>query len=202
MAEDSSAGYRGWGTASSTTRHASTTLSGGKSGAMSDGGTSTTVGAGGYHSPGSPTNLTTSDQNSGDPLLRANRSTMDSDTMGALGPMAAAGRNNNSNGNGTGNGVNRGPSNASSHYSAGDHSNISSDEPVPMSNPQDYYGDHAGMYGGHNGSGPYGGDASGYGGAAGQQQPVIRDVSARRNTRIENPGVRAQPGNAGIAQNF
>lgn len=44
--------------------------------------------------------------------------------------------------------------------------------------------------------GPYG-DGS-YGG----RQPVVQDVPARRNTRIENPSVIPQQGSSGIAQNF
>lgn len=44
--------------------------------------------------------------------------------------------------------------------------------------------------------GPYG-DGT-YGGG----HPVIRDVPARRNTRIENPSVFPQQGSSGIAQNF
>lgn len=53
------------------------------------------------------------------------------------------------------------------------------------------YGDMQPPFGGAYGEGPY--DAP---------QPVIRDVQARRNTQIENPGVYPRHGNAGIAQNF
>ena len=60
------------------------------------------------------------------------------------------------------------------------------------SNSQDYYNDP-----GYYQPGPYGDNS--YGGG---QQPVIRDVQARRNTRIENPSVFPQQGNSGIAQNF
>jgi len=174
MTEDDG-GYRGWGNSN---RKASTTLSGGLTGAAySDGGSKT-----GYHSPGSPTH--NSDQHSGDPLV-GNRNTMDSDTIGALGagPAAAAG---------AAAGVRRGPSNASSSYSAGAHSDHSDQPPLPTNNPHDYYTSDNTYYP----QGPY--DQNGYGNG----QPVIRDVQARRNTRIESGGARAQAGSAGIAQNF
>jgi hypothetical protein len=89
--------------------------------------------------------------------------------------------------------VNRGPSNASSAYSGANYSDVSAEGPLPNGSPQDYGGfanpDEAGA---HN---PYGDGAWG-------AQPVIRDVSARRNTRIENPSVIPHQGNSGIAQNF
>ncbi|KAJ9656208.1 hypothetical protein H2201_008620 [Coniosporium apollinis] len=175
MTEDAS-GYRGWGNA--TTRKTSTTLSNGLT-QLSDSGNS-----GGYHSPGSPTQGTASDGRSGDPLVDNRRETMDSETIGALGaaPVASSNRAD----------VRRGPSNASSSYSAGNRSDHS-DPPVPVPNPQDYYTDNAYFQPGPYGDSPYGGVV---------QQPVIRDVSARRNTRIENPSVFPQQGNSGIAQNF
>jgi len=49
----------------------------------------------------------------------------------------------------------------------------------------------------HPQAGAYGDHTYGGGG-----QPVIRDVQARRNTRIESPSMSYQQGNAGIAQNF
>ncbi|EON62678.1 hypothetical protein W97_01902 [Coniosporium apollinis CBS 100218] len=177
MTEDAS-GYRGWGNATTATRKTSTTLSNGLT-QLSDSGNS-----GGYHSPGSPTQGTASDGRSGDPLVDNRRETMDSETIGALGaaPVASSNRAD----------VRRGPSNASSSYSAGNRSDHS-DPPVPVPNPQDYYNDNAYFQPGPYGDGPYGGVV---------QQPVIRDVSARRNTRIENPSVFPQQGNSGIAQNF
>ncbi|OCK81743.1 hypothetical protein K432DRAFT_350443 [Lepidopterella palustris CBS 459.81] len=179
MTEDQS-GYRGWGnTTNPSNRKASTTLSGGLAG-LSDSGSN----PGGYNSPGSPTQV--SEGHSADPLMAGGRrETMDSETIGALGAAPVAGQNRSD--------IHRGPSNASSSYSAGNRSDNSGDIPLPMSNPQDYYNE-AGYYQ----PGPYAGDGA-YGVG---QQPVIRDVQARRNTRIENPSVFPQQGNSGIAQNF
>ncbi|KAF2117835.1 hypothetical protein BDV96DRAFT_597705 [Lophiotrema nucula] len=179
MAEDES-GYRGWGnTTNSSNRKASTTLTSGM--AYSD----STSNPGGYQSPGSPTQGTHSDAHSNDPLVAGRRETLDSDGIAALGTAPNAGQNNA--------GVHRGPSNASSSYSAANRSDNSGDYPIPVNNPQEFY-DNNGYYQ----PGPYGNEQ--YGG--GSQQPVIRDVSARRNTRIESPSVFPQQGNSGISQNF
>ncbi|KAK3670492.1 hypothetical protein LTR78_009596 [Recurvomyces mirabilis] len=184
MAEDHS-GYRGWGAAAaSTNRKTSTTLSGGHTqGQLSDNGNSYNA-----HSPGSP-GAAYSDGHSGDPLVHQ-RDTMNSDELGALGaaPLAVVNP-----------GIRRGPSNASSAYSAGARSE-GSDEPVPPlpvgqayeNNPNANYG-----YGQH---GPYG-DGSYGGGQDSAGMPIVRDVSARRNTRIQQGGT-YQQGNSGIAQNF
>ncbi|KAF2178124.1 hypothetical protein K469DRAFT_718612 [Zopfia rhizophila CBS 207.26] len=180
MAEDQS-GYRGWGNATNNSnRKASTTLTSGMTGGYSDSGSN----PGGYQSPGSPTQGTNSDGHSVDPLMSGRRETLDSEGIGVLGAAPAAGQNRSD--------IHRGPSNASSSYSAANRSDNSGEYPIPMNNPQDYYND-----GGYHQPGPYGDNA--YGGG---QQPVIRDVSARRNTRIENPSVFPQQGNSGIAQNF
>jgi len=177
MAEDQS-GYRGWGnTTTSSNRQASTTLNSGMT--YSDSNSN----PGGYTSPGSPT-VAGSDGHSVDPLMGGRRETLDSEGIGALGGAPVAGQNQA--------GVHRGPSNASSSYSAAAHSDSSDNYPLPNHNPQDYYDNN--NYYGHS---PY--DNNGYGGGG---QPVIRDVSARRNTRIENPSVFPQQGNSGIAQNF
>ncbi|KAF2431895.1 hypothetical protein EJ08DRAFT_168309 [Tothia fuscella] len=186
MGEDQSGGYRGWGNTSNATRKASTTLSSNQQ--LSDHG----------YSPGSPTQA--SDGHSGDPLVAGaavaggaaagghhrRQSTMDSDTMGPMGaaPVAGSGRAD----------MRRGPSNASSHYSIGDHSNHSNEAPVPVS--QDYYTDNA-----YFTPGPY---ESNYGGGAAQdaRQPVLRENPARRNTRIQEANVFPQQGSTGIAQNF
>jgi cytoskeletal protein RodZ len=180
MAEDSS-GYRGWGnTATSSNRKASTTLTSGMT--YSD----STSNPGGYQSPSSPTHGAYSDANSNDPLVNGRRETLDSDGIAALG--AAPNSTNNQAG------VHRGPSNASSSYSAANHSDNSGEYPgMPMNNPQEYYEQGYGSYQ----DGPYGSNNA-YGGG---QQPIIRDVSARRNTRIENPSVYPQ-GNSGVATNF
>ncbi|KAF2847943.1 hypothetical protein T440DRAFT_470536 [Plenodomus tracheiphilus IPT5] len=191
MAEDDS-GYRGWGnTATSSNRKASTTLTSGMT--YSDSNSN----PGGYNnvSPNSPTHGTYSDVQSNDPLVNGRRETLDSDGIGALGAANGAVAANSAQ-NATG--VHRGPSNASSSYSAANHSDNSGEYPgmAAGGNPQEYYNDQ-----GYYQSGPYGqGDP--YGGASANQQPIIRDVSARRNTRIENPSVFPQQGNSGIAQNF
>jgi hypothetical protein len=177
MAEDQS-GYRGWGGATnSSNRKASTTLTSGMTG-YSDSGSN----PGGYHSPGSPT-LAHSDVQSNDPLVAGRRETLDSDGVAALGSGPAAGQNASN--------IHRGPSNASSSYSAANRSDASGEYPIPVNNAQDYYPDN-----GYYAANPY---ENGYGAG---QQPVIRDVSARRNTRIETPTVYPQQGNSGIAQNF
>lgn len=181
MTEDHGNGYRGWGATTMSNRKASTTLSGGGiTGQLSD----TASNPGG---PGSPTNG--SDGHSGDGLMNQ-RDTMTSDDLGALGaaPVAGSHRNNND--------MRRGPSNASSSYSAGNRSDHS-DGVIGQaySSPDMYQG---GNYG-YNQHGPYG-DGT-YGGAQDSGMPVVRDVSARRNTRIEAGGS-YQQGNSGIAQNF
>lgn len=191
MAEDDS-GYRGWGnTATSSNRKASTTLGSGL--AYSD----STSNPGGYNNPSanSPTHGTYSDAHSNDPLVNGRRETLDADAIGALGVVNAPNAATNAAYNNTG--VQRGISNASSSYSAANHSDNSGEYPgmPPSNNPQEYYNDQ-----GYYQTGPYG-SADAYSGAA-QQQPIIRDVSARRNTRIENPSVFPQQGNSGIAQNF
>jgi hypothetical protein len=116
------------------------------------------------------------------------RDTMSSDELGALGAAPVAGT-----AAAAGN-MRRGPSNASSHYSNGAHSDGSGPED-PMTRggagqPYDY---------GYGQAGPYG-DGS-YGGAA-SDMPIVRDVSARRNTRIQQASGPYQQGNSGIAQNF
>lgn len=178
MAEDQS-GYRGWGnTATSSGRKASTTLTSG----MTYSDSNSNPGDVAYANAGSPTHAY-SDAHSGDPLVNGRRETMESDGIGALGAAPVAHQNQN--------GVHRGPSNASSSYSAAERSDNSGDYPHPMNNQQEYYDNNA-----YYQNGPY---DNGYGAA---QQPIIRDVSARRNTRIENPSVFPQQGNSGIAQNF
>jgi len=194
MREDG-AGYRGWGATSSTQRQPSTTLSGGRAQpgqAISDEGSN----PGGYHSQGSPTEGTqpSTEAHSNDPLTEnARPMTGDSETIGALGaaPLAASGRQDRD--------IHRGPSNASSAYSGPARSD-GSEDPAGQGgaggNPQ-YYEDGAYYNEAQPQHGPYG-DGT-YGGSG---QPVIRDVQARRNTRIEKPSVFPQQGNAGIAQNF
>lgn len=192
MREADGSGYRGWGTTTTatTTRKPSTTLSSGNGGigiARSGSGSD----PGGYQAQGSPTAGTnqSSDVHSGDPLVGNGRPlTSDSETIGALGAAPPA------NGNRQDRDIHRGPSNASSAYSGGHRSEHSGDGGGAPG--QQYYND--GMY--YDDAmpqhGPYG-DGT-YGGG----HPVIRDVPARRNTRIENPSVFPQQGSSGIAQNF
>jgi hypothetical protein len=94
--------------------------------------------------------------------------------------------------------IRRGPSNASSAYSTNARSDGSEDGHIAHSPPGNQYLDDGNPYYNdiHNPQGPYGDHT--YGAAP----PVIRDVQARRNTRIENAGIYPQQGNAGIAQNF
>ncbi|KAK4549892.1 hypothetical protein LTR36_005193 [Oleoguttula mirabilis] len=185
MAQDSNGGYRGWGAAGASTRQPSTTLSGGHTqGQLSDSGNS-------YGHTSSSPGVAGSDGHSGDPLVNR-RETMNSDDLGALGAAPVASSNQP---------IRRGPSNASSAYSGGARSD-GSDEPVPNIpdsigqahdyNPQSGYG-----YSQH---GPYG-DGSYGGGQDSNGMPVVRDVSARRNTRIQQGGGYGQ-GASGIAQNF
>ena len=181
MRETDGAGYRGWGT-TSTARKQSTTLSSGNGQigmARSDSGSN----PGGY-TAGSPTAGT--DGQSEDPLVGIpghRPETGDSETIGALGAAPAAGNRQDRD-------IHRGPSNASSAYSAAHQSDTSGDGGPQYYNEHMYYDDGIPQHG------PYGDGNFGGG------PPVIRDVQARRNTRIENPSILPQQGNVGIAQNF
>lgn len=180
MREDGSSGYRGWGTTAvaSSGRKASTTLSGGQS-------------AGGigmaYSGETSPTHGAVSDTRSDNPLVDGRPLSGGDEPLGAMGPAASANR--------TGD-INRGPSNASSSYSAAGRSDESGEL-----GPGGFGGQSYNQYDTGN---PYGGEGQ-YGSPPGRAemsaQPVIRDVQARRNTRIENPSHFPQQ-SAGISQNF
>lgn len=163
MREDGSSGYRGWGntTLGSTGRKASTTLSGGFTGAYSD--------------VNSPIRGNMSDGRSGEPLMDGTHSP-EGEILGAMGPSAA---------NNRGADVHRGPSNASSSYSAAGRSDASDPMGVAYGNGGAYYDQYS--------QNPYN--------EAGPQQAIIRDNPARRNTRIENPAHYPQQ-SAGISQNF
>lgn len=173
MTEDHSSGYRGWGAATASNRKGSTTLSGG-------------------HTQNQPSDadsnpFTGSSPGGTNPDAPNMRDTMSSDELGALGAAPAAGT-----AAAAGN-MRRGPSNASSRYSNGGHSEGSlPDDHMMRGNPGQAY-DY-----GYSQAGPYG-DGS-YGGGA--DMPIVRDVSARRNTRIQQPSGTYQQGNSGIAQNF
>ena len=184
MAEDKD-GYRGWGNTTNpsnpSNRKGSTTISGMTGGPPSDSGSQP---GGGSASPDSPTLANYSDRYSTDPLVYGsnNYAQRDPDTVAALGGAPAAGTNPAD--------VRRGPSNASSHYSAAGHSDRSGEgttPPMVLQPGVDYNADHVFQQGG-----PF----------PEPHHPVIKDVTARRNTRIESPVVYPQQGNMGIAQNF
>lgn len=170
MKEDGSSGYRGWGntTIGSTGRKASTTMSGGVGQAYSD-----------VTSPTTRGNM--SDARSGEPLMDGPHSP-EGEILGAMGPSAS---------NNRGADVHRGPSNASSSYSAAGRSDASDQIVGSYGAGGQYYDQYA-----HNN--PY--SDNGYGQQSGAA-PVIRDNPARRNTRIEGPSHYPQQ-SAGISQNF
>ena len=192
-------GYRGWGNTSSTQRKPSTTMGSGNKGpigmALSD--SSSQPGAYGFNGASPSGHI--SEPLSGDTLHGAT-SPVDGLAAGAAGGAAAgalAGRRHSKSD------INRGPSNASSAYSNGHPISDTSEEPVPgpyyheevpyniyneASHHQGPYGD--GTYGARNGGG-------------GAPQPVIQNVGARRDTRIERaPTFPQGPGGPTIAQNF
>ncbi|KAL9108775.1 MAG: hypothetical protein Q9227_006432 [Pyrenula ochraceoflavens] len=189
MAEDNS-GYRGWGN-TSTQRKPSTNLGSSRAGigmAVSD--TASNPSGQGYQ--GSPSNGQHSDVHSGDPLVGTPNGgrppTGDSETIGALGAAPAARRQEN---------MHRGPSNASSAYSGPRGSDASDEGPSsPQQGGAPYYEEPHYYSDAQPNHGPYG-DGS-YGGG----QPIIRDVQARRNTRIQQQSHFPQQGSSGIAQNF
>ncbi|KAJ3470176.1 hypothetical protein MRS44_000275 [Fusarium solani] len=164
MREDGSSGYRGWGntTIGSTGRKASTTMSGGVNGQA-------------YSDVTSPTRGNFSDARSGEPLMDGSHSP-EGEILGAMGPSAA---------NNRGAEVHRGPSNASSSYSAAARSDASDPMGVPYGAGGSYYDQYT--------QNPYSDNVP--------QQAVIRDNPARRNTRIESPSHYPQQ-SAGISQNF
>lgn len=189
MSEADGSGYRGWGT-TNTARKASTTLGSGSVGAgaigiaRSDSGGNGGYGGNGNYSPnGTGIHDSHSDQNSTDPMVNGNSRPISQDFEGvaALGVGPTAGSRSNT-------GVKRGPSNASSAYSAGQRSDTSNEAggSAGMGSPSwdNHYLNEV--------------DAPYSSGAA----PVIRDVSARRNTRIEQPTVMPQQARGGISQNF
>lgn len=181
MTEDST-GYRGWGNNTvSSARKPSTNLSSGIGMAVSDDGR--------RQSPVSPEHHPPSDGGrSGDPLVDGHNVADGSVIAGSMAATHGSGRGRT---NVDAAGIHRGPSNASSSYSAAGRTE-GSDDGVAADHGYTNYSEYA----------PYRPGAAvpvAYDDGA---QPVIRDVSARRNTRIENPSVRPQAGNSGIAQNF
>lgn len=186
MKEDDTAGYRGWGSttlASSTGRKASTTMSGGATGVA-------------YSDATSPTHGPVSDNRSGEPLMSMTDGSHspEGEILGAMGPSASNNRAAD---------VHRGPSNASSSYSAAGRSDGSGEGGIGVAYGSGGPG-FSDQYAAANGN-PYtdmGSSPNRQGPAElGGGQPVIRDVTARRNTRIENPAHYPQQ-SAGISQNF
>ncbi|KAI1820972.1 hypothetical protein F4861DRAFT_30914 [Xylaria intraflava] len=171
MNEDTSAGYRGWGSttlAGSSGRKGSTTMSGGATGAAYSDGTP-------------PVQGPISNRVSGEPLMSDRSQSPEGEILGVMGPSSADNRGGN---------VHRGPSNASSSYSAAGRSDGSGENVA--------YGG-AGYYDQYGNNNPY---SDPYSDASNSPiQPVIRDNPARRNTRIENPSQYHQQ-SAGISQNF
>lgn len=172
--KDGTSGYRGWGTTAvaSSGRKASTTLSGPSAG-----------GIGMAHSDNSPHGAT-SDTRSDIMILDGRPLSPEGEALGALGPSTA---------NNRGGDINRGPSNASSSYSAANRSDGSGEGAAYGANYNNQYDAGNPYQDTPYGSPPNRAEMSG--------QPVIRDVQARRNTRIENPSHFPQQ-SAGISQNF
>lgn len=179
---DNVSGYRGWGTTSAG-RKASTNLSSGAGVGLA---MSEASSAPGYHHATSPSDGTIQYSDGQGPPASG-----EDESIGVLGAAPVAANNRVSD-------IRRGPSNASSAYSAANRSEASDESHMSTSHPtapfyedNPYYNEVHAPYGAY-GDGPYGSPP----------QPVIRDVQARRNTRIENPAVFPRQGNAGIAQNF
>lgn len=184
MKHGNNSGYRGWG-ATSNSRKLSNNMSGvgGPGMPVSDNGNNP-----GYAPPDSPTRDTVPypegelpPELDGEEPIGALNSTL---------PFSSSNRPERD--------IRRGPSNASSAYSAGNRSDASEDIPLPGVPPAQYYEESTYYNDAPPQQGPYA-DSYTY---SGGMQPVIRDVQARRNTRIESPSVFPQQGNAGIAQNF
>ncbi|KIW91064.1 uncharacterized protein Z519_07958 [Cladophialophora bantiana CBS 173.52] len=185
--QDDNSGYRGWG-ATSSNRKASTTLGSNGRAAGGPALSESSSQPGGYAAQASPN--ATSDQYSADPLMNGHPE--GGDGVAALGTVGGLNRHR----SGTGD-IRRGPSNASSAYSSGHHSEASSDAPQM---PGPYYQEEVpyNIYNDANPShGPYG-DGS-YGGSG--TQPVIRDNQARRSARVERAPTFPQA-QGGISQNF
>jgi len=188
MAEDSSNGYRGWGNTSVNNRKASSTVPSGFSGTTAPGSEPAPP------VPTSPAGNGLSEKSTAPlidtPIASSNLGYGLAGAGGAVGlGAAAASRDHNEHpAELEGSGVQRGPSNASSSYS--------------MAGRTDDSNDHQGDYGYDRDYSQY---TPHYGGADMSQQPVVRDVNARRNapTRVEgNGGGWGQQGNSSISQNF
>ena len=140
-----------------------------------------------YSEGTSPTHGPVSDTQSNNPLMDRPLS-QEIEPLGAMGPAAS----NNRSGD-----INRGPSNASSQYSAAGRSDGSGEGPGAFGGQ--YYSNQYDTGNPYGAETPYGSPTAGR--AEMPAQPIIRDVQARRNTRIENPAHFPQQ-SAGISQNF
>lgn len=188
-AQEDSSGYRGWG-ATSSNRKASTTLgSNSRPFGMntSDNGSQPDA----YHNGGYNNGGYGAEHYSPDPLMDHPEGV---DGVAALGAGAGLARNKSNRGGD----IRRGPSNASSAYSTGRPQSEASDDTPGVSAqyyqeeiPYNIYNDAQPTHGPY-GDGSYGGNGA---------QPVIRDVQARRNTRIERAPTFPQ-NQGGISQNF
>lgn len=189
MAEDSSAGYRGWGNQSVNNRKASSTVPSGFSGSAAPGSDSTVPRLPSSPGTGSTGGLLEGAAAGGVAAAGAAglaRAASDRDKETHYPPSSY-----NRPAELEGSGVQRGPSNASSSYSI---ANRTDGDSTDLGHP-DYGYDH--NYSQYT---PY--QNAGVGGFDNSQQPVVRDVNARRNTRVENPSVWPQQGGASISQNF
>lgn len=169
--DQASSGYRGWG---------STAM----------GSVGTKAPSGGYTGYSDTTGRRNpSDTRSGEVMMDSREgaySPESGEILGAMGPSAAGNR---------GGDIRRGPSNASSSYSAGGRSDGS--DPAGAAYANQYYDP-------YTGGNPYAGEAYNNNNQRPTElpgQPIIRDNPARRNTRIENPSHYPQQ-SAGISQNF
>ena len=179
-------GYRGWGNTSSTQRKPSTTMGSGNKRANGNALSDDSYANGG-HGAYSPEPL------SGDTLNGPGELAGSGVAGGVAG--AALGRHPSDSD------VQRGPSNASSAYSSGhQRSELSADEAPGMPGP--YYHEEVphNIYNeASHRQGPYG-DGTYGGPPTGGNQPVVQNVGARRDPRIERPT--NYGGGPSIAQNF
>jgi len=214
MTEDSD-GYRGWGTTNGGRKAATMNSSGVPSSHISPVG----VGFAAENANGGQPSYGGVQQQSGASRFPAGASPPSPDGNASSTPLMPSGGGPPSTGDSTSivaamNGpsaaensdIHRGISNASSNYSNVTHTSDQSDPGVqPHYDPQ-YYGNDGGYDDAQNyPANPYQQypDPATYGPQQQQGPPVIRDVQARRNTRIETPTRAHFPqGNNGIAANF
>lgn len=204
MKEDTSVGYRGWGTstlASSVGRKASTTMSGGGPSGQPYSDITNIIQA--HYSDFCP----------GEPIRSDDNASPEGEILGAMGPPTSYNR---------GGDIHRGPSNASSHYSMGAGSEDSEGRGIGIAYGGPYHPQQqqrhpqpqpSSGYDQYSTANPYAENPYAFAPAppgarnpVGQNsvdlggQPVIRDNPSRRTTQIQNaPPYVPQPG---ISQNF